>query len=61
MYSQPDEWYEYRPKGRNWVVYLMKRDAIGSTGQKLDTYLNEEEARRECYRLNGWKYKEPEK
>lgn len=60
MVWQPDEWYEYRPKGKNWVVYHMKRDGSISTGKKVDTFLHEEEARREVYRLNGWKYKEPE-
>ena len=57
MRNQPDEWYEYQPQGRNWAVYHMKRNATGSTGEKVDTCLREEDARRECYRLNGWKYK----
>lgn len=58
---QPSEWYEYRPRGRNWVVLHMKRDATGGTGEKVGSFLSREEARRECYRLNGWKYKEPDK
>ena len=37
MLRQPDEWYEYRPKGRCWVVYFMKRDATGSTGKHIGT------------------------
>lgn len=58
---QLSEWYEYRPRGRNWVVYHMKGDATGGTGKKVGSFLTREEARRECYRLNGWKYKEPDK
>lgn len=59
MPRQPDEWYEYRPKGRCWAVYHMIRNAIGSTGKKMGNFLNEEEARQEVYKLNGWKYKGP--
>lgn len=59
---QPSEWYEYRPRGRNWVVLHMKGEPAGSsTGEKVASFLSREEARRECYRLNGWKYKESEK
>jgi hypothetical protein len=32
-----------------------------STADKVDEFPTREEARKECYRLNGWKYKEPEK
>ena len=49
------EYYEYRPHGRNWVVYRIRRDATGSTGTKVGQFLTKEEARREVYRLNGWK------
>lgn len=51
----PEEYYEYRPHGRNWVVYRIRRDATGSTGTKIGEFLTKEEARREVYRLNGWK------
>lgn len=51
----PEEYYEYRPHGRNWVVYRIRRDATGSIGTKIGEFLTKEEARREVYRLNGWK------
>lgn len=54
---QPDEYYEYRPRGRNWAVYCIKRDAIGSVGTKTGEYLTREEARRKVYELNGWQPK----
>ena len=49
------EYYEYRPHGRNWVVYRIRRDATGSTGTKVGQFLTKEEAQREVYRSNGWK------
>lgn len=55
MRNLPEEYYEYRPHGRNWVVYRIRRDATGSTGTKVGQFLTKEEARREVYRLNGWK------
>ena len=54
---QPDEYYEYRPRGRNWAVYCIKRDATGSVGTKAGEYLTREEARRKVYELNGWQPK----
>ena len=30
-------------------------------GDKVGEFPTSEEARKECYRLNGWKYEEPEK
>jgi hypothetical protein len=58
--SLPEEYYEYRPHGRNWVVYRIRRDATGSTGTKIGEFLTKEEARRKVYQLNGWDYKEKE-
>lgn len=55
MRNLPEEYYEYRPHGRNWVVYRIRHDATGSTGTKVGQFLTKEEARREVYRLNGWK------
>lgn len=52
MPRQPDEWYEYRPKGRCWAVYLMKRDATGSTGKHIGTYLCREDAKSEVRKDN---------
>lgn len=54
---QPDEYYEYRPRGRNWAVYRVRRDTTGSVGTKIGEYLTREEARRKVYDLNGWVHK----
>lgn len=59
-------WYQYRPRGRCWAVYLeityRQGDdlppKISTHGTKVGYYLTREEARREVYRLNGWTYKE---
>lgn len=53
-----DEYYEYSPQGCTWAVYHFKRTASGWEGTKVDTFLTKEEARRETYRLNGWKLKD---
>ena len=58
--------YEYCPRGRNWAVYLRVTYRRGesfppdtfSTGDKVSEFLTREEARREVYRLNGWRYRE---
>lgn len=52
MRSQPDEWYEYRPKGRCWAVYRMKREGAISTGEHVGTYLSREDAKSEVSREN---------
>ena len=57
--------YCYRPRGRRWVVYKEENwqddgDSIpgGFTfGTKVAEFATREEARREVYRLNGWKMK----
>lgn len=52
MRSQPDEWYEYRPKGRCWAVFHMKRDITGSSGEHVGTYLSREDAKSEVNKEN---------
>lgn len=52
--------YVYRPKGSLWVVYEMEYQGVFTTGTKVFESQSKEEARKECYRLNGWKYKEPD-
>lgn len=57
--------YEYRKCGRCWAVYLRITYRRGdsfppdlfSIGEKQGEYLSREEARREVYERNGWKYK----
>lgn len=59
-------WYQYRPRGRCWAVYLEITYRQGDvfppkifiSGTKVGSFLTREEARREVYKLNGWKYKE---
>lgn len=67
-----DEWqevhreYRYRASGRCFAVYLdvLYRKSgvfppqLTTIGTKVGTFLSREEARKETYRLNGWKYKE---
>lgn len=50
--------YEYRPRGRRWAIYLMTYTEHGGTGTKVDEKDTWEEARKEVYRLNGWKFKQ---
>lgn len=56
MKGQPE--YTYRPKGALWAVYHWEYYPIGAIGTKVAEYSEREDARRECYRLNGWKYTE---
>lgn len=59
-------WYGYHPRGRRWAVYHYTayiRDGDKdrkefSVGDKVSEHSSREEARKEVYRLNGWKYKE---
>lgn len=53
--------YTYAPKGSLWVVYKMTYKGGFTSGTKVFESRIKEEARKECYRLNGWKYKEPER
>ena len=57
--SRPE--YSYAPVGSRWGVYHWEENGNISTADKVDEFLTREEARKECYRLNGWKYEEPEK
>lgn len=58
--------YEYAPRGRRWAVCLRITYRQGdcfpprifSIGEKVGEYPTREEARREVYRRNGWKYRE---
>ncbi|WOG19693.1 hypothetical protein [Bacteroides thetaiotaomicron] len=54
--SQPE--YSYAPIYSRWAVYRWTESGNISTGDKVAEFPTHEEARRECYRLNGWKYKE---
>lgn len=54
MKNQPK--YTYCPKGALWAIYRWEYYPGGATGTKVDERSEREEARRECYRLNGWKY-----
>ncbi|WP_074434137.1 hypothetical protein [Bacteroides neonati] len=55
MSHQPK--YAYRPKGSHWAVYRMEYQGTVGIGTKVFDSPDREEARKECYRLNGWNYK----
>lgn len=50
----PNQKYYYVRRGKRWAVYHC-------SGTKITDFATMEEARREVFRLNGWKYKEPKK
>lgn len=56
MSSRPK--YSYEPKGSSWWVIRWEETVDFGTGEKIAEFPTREEARKECYRLNGWKYKE---
>lgn len=53
--------YSYAPRYSHWAVYRWERTGTIRTGEKVAEFPTREEARKECYRLNGWEYKEAEK
>lgn len=55
--SRPE--YTYQPKGSRWAVHRWEEFGNISTGSKVAEFPTREEARKECYRLNGWKYQPP--
>lgn len=50
--------YHYSIRFSHYNIY--REDADGSA-TKIDDRMNEEEARKEVYRLNGWEYKQKTK
>lgn len=49
--------YRYCPCGRIWAVYRYETTPDGlETGTKVCSCLTRDEARRETFRLNGWRY-----
>ena len=57
--EQPSRKYTYQPKGSRWAVYQWEKSGNISTGNKVAEFSTREEARKECFRLNGWKYQAP--
>ena len=57
MSNRPE--YTYQPKGSRWAVYQWEKSGNISTGNKVAEFSTREEARKECFRLNGWKYQAP--
>ena len=53
--------YELHRRGKQFVVYRMEYDETGDMGFPVYHTFDFEEARKELYRLNGWKYKPKEK
>ena len=48
--------YELRRRGRSYIVYRMEYSESGSEGSPVYFTNEYEEARKELYKLNGWKY-----
>jgi hypothetical protein len=48
--------YELHRRGRKFVVYRMEYTETGGMGSPVYQTNNFEDARKELYRLNGWKY-----
>ena len=56
--KKSNEWkYELNRRGRAFVIYQMEHVGNISTGTPVYRGYEYEEARKELYRLNGWKYK----
>lgn len=55
MNNRKDGQYYYAPRRRSWGVWQYKENAGGTF---YNDYFTKEEARREVFRLNGWKLKE---
>ena len=53
--------YELRKRGRAFVVYQMEHEGDISTGTPVYRTSDYEDARKELYRLNGWKYQPKKK
>jgi broad specificity phosphatase PhoE len=50
--------YTYERDSYMWCIVRWREVRPGSyEGRKIATYDKKEDARREVYRLNGWKYK----
>lgn len=55
-----DGQYYYTPKGRFFAIYKNIDGGNGvSHGTLVKDMLDREEARKQVYELNGWKYKGP--
>lgn len=52
--------YIYHPRLSFWAVYKVTRLSTGTENEtKVASFGTKEEARREVYRLNGWKNYKP--
>jgi hypothetical protein len=49
--------YTYTRNGNTWVIRRWTYTPSGAQGTKVDEKFSEDEAKREVYRLNGWKLK----
>lgn len=49
--------YTYSRNGNVFVIRKWTYTATGAQGTKIDEKYSEDEARKEVYRLNGWKIK----
>lgn len=53
--------YELNKRGKAYVIYQKEHDNGVSVGTPIFRSYDYEDARKELYRLNGWKYKPKEK
>lgn len=53
--------YIYCRRYNSWVIYKIEYTANRSNGTWIKSYNEEEDARREVYRLNGWQNYKPKK
>lgn len=57
--EQPSLGVHLSTKGSRWAVYQWEKSGNISTGNKVAEFSTREEARKECFWLNGWKYQAP--
>lgn len=53
--------YYYQRHMGKYNIYLETKEGAFTSGTKVDDRMDEEEARKEVYRLNGWVYKPKKK
>lgn len=60
--SDATQWkYELNRRGRVYVIHQLEHGNGVSVGTPVFQSNDYEEARKELYRLNGWKYRKPRK
>lgn len=55
MKKQPE--YTYERYYSLWAIYRWREAPGGYIGERVETYILREDARKRTYELNGWKWK----